>query len=97
MDLPAQFATNQISNSVTLADAQWWKSFNDPAMDQIVQIGLDQNLDIRKAVARIQQAEGILQTAGYPLSGAIRVGEAKVNNASDADRVVSGFTRAEAS
>lgn len=66
-------------------------------MNTLAALGLKQNLDIRKAVARIEQAQGVFEAAGYPLSGQVRVGEAKLNDASDADRTVTGFARAEAS
>lgn len=66
-------------------------------MNTLAALGLKQNLDIRKAVARIEQAQGVFEAAGYPLSGQVRVGEAKLNDGSDADRTVTGFARAEAS
>ena len=79
-------------------DARWWEAFNDPPLNEIVELGLRQNLDIRKAVARIKQAEGLAATVGYPYSGAVRIGEGKINDASDSDRrEASGFARAEAS
>lgn len=34
----------------------WWKSFNDPELDKIVDLALQQNLDIAQAVARLRQA-----------------------------------------
>lgn len=97
INLPSQYGQSQVSESVSLADAKWWQSFNDPSMNTLAELGLKQSLDIRKAVARIEQAQGVFEAAGYPLSGQVRVGEAKLNDGSDADRTVTGFARAEAS
>ncbi|MEL6372267.1 MAG: efflux transporter outer membrane subunit [Pseudomonadota bacterium] len=43
--------------------AEWWTSFDDPALDRLVDRALAQNLDIAKARARVAQARGILTIA----------------------------------
>lgn len=37
-------------------DAQWWKSFNDPTLDNLVQRALGANLDVRIAALRVAQS-----------------------------------------
>lgn len=98
MEVADQFSTRSAASSITVSDARWWAAFGDNDLDQVVEIGLAQNLDIRKAVARIQQARGLYGAAGYPASGAVRIGEGKISHDSDAQETVSaGFARAEAS
>lgn len=98
MSVASQFSSSQSSQSITLADAKWWTAFGDPVLNDIVELGLQQNLDIRRAVARIKQAEGLSAAAGYPISGSARVGEGKISGCSgETERVSSGFVRAEAS
>ncbi|RTL46392.1 MAG: efflux transporter outer membrane subunit [Burkholderiales bacterium] len=49
---------------VTLADhVSWWKSFDDPVLEQLVVAGLAQNLDIAQARARLEQAKAGLTGA----------------------------------
>jgi len=92
------YNTRPASSSVTLADARWWDAFKDPTLNEIVVTGLNQNLDIRKAVARIKQAEGLAAAAGYPISGAVRIGEGKISGDSAVGATkATGFARAEAS
>lgn len=98
MSLASQFSSGHPSNSITLADAKWWTAFGDPVLNNIVELGLKQNLDIRRAVARIKQAEGLSAAAGYPISGSARIGEGKISGGTgETARVASGFVRAEAS
>ena len=36
--------------------AEWWKTFNDPALDRIVEAALTRNFDLAEAIARVDQA-----------------------------------------
>lgn len=52
----------------TLAQpSAWWRSFRVLELDQLEQAALDNNYDLKAAVARIQQAEAQLAIAGAPL------------------------------
>lgn len=44
-------------------EAQWWKAFNDPVLDGLVTQALDGNLDIRVAVARVDEARALFKDA----------------------------------
>lgn len=51
------------------ASAQWWKQFNDPTLNLLVERANTQNLDIEAAGLRILQARmilGISDSLGYP-------------------------------
>lgn len=42
----------------------WWTGFNDPQLTRIVQRVLEQNLDLAKSFARVEQARAAAQQAG---------------------------------
>jgi len=44
-------------------EAQWWKAFNDPVLDGLVTQALAGNLDIRVAVARVDEARALFKDA----------------------------------
>lgn len=41
----------------------WWRSFNDPLIDQLVQRALSANTDILAAVSRVEQASALFEQA----------------------------------
>ncbi len=45
-----------------LSNAKWWKQFDDPVLDGLIETALQENLDIRIAVSRIDQFLGRLST-----------------------------------
>jgi len=67
--------------------ASWWKRFNDPALDQLVERAISVNLDIAQAQARLRQAREATIQAGADLlptvSGSGRAGRDVVINGND--------------
>ncbi|WEK47840.1 MAG: efflux transporter outer membrane subunit [Candidatus Andeanibacterium colombiense] len=53
--------------AIEAPDSQWWKGFEDPLLNRIVDRVLAQNLDIAAAGARIAQARAAAQAAGAAL------------------------------
>lgn len=54
--------------------AHWWRRFNDPTLDRLVDSALAQNLDLREAEARVTEARALRDAvagARYP-SGALQ-------------------------
>jgi multidrug efflux system outer membrane protein len=49
-----RFATNNITNSI--GDLPWWGMFKDPALQDLIRIGLSNNYDLKQAVSRVEQA-----------------------------------------
>lgn len=96
MDLPERFPSSSENGSLARSRQKWWTAFEDDTLDQIVEIGLRQNLDISAALKRIEQAQAIAVGAGYPLSGSVRVAEGKVSGGS-AGQAQTAFGRIEAS
>lgn len=48
-------------------DAQWWKGFKSSELNTLMTAALDGNLDLRAALARIDQARAAAKIAGAPL------------------------------
>lgn len=45
-----------------VANTQWWKQFNDPALNRLVQRGLLGNLDLKVAIANVEKFVGLYGT-----------------------------------
>lgn len=68
VDVAPQWRSPYTPGEVTLSSA-WWRSFNDPVLDELVRSALDENKDLRIAVSRIEQFDARLQVsqaAKYP-------------------------------
>jgi NodT family efflux transporter outer membrane factor (OMF) lipoprotein len=51
------------------SDGEWWRSFNDPALDSLIQRAAAANTDLRVALAHLREARaqrGIVAAALYP-------------------------------
>ncbi len=46
---------------------RWWKDFDDPALEKLVETALSGNLELRAAWARLRQAMELARQAGAPL------------------------------
>jgi NodT family efflux transporter outer membrane factor (OMF) lipoprotein len=58
----------KISSKVTgFNDHQWWNKFNDPELNQFIEIALHDSPDMRIAEARIRQAEYLAKETGATL------------------------------
>jgi len=61
-------------SSQTTADMQWWKVFDDPVLDELVQIAYEQNLSLQIAGLRVLEARAQLAVVSgnlYPQSQAL--------------------------
>lgn len=64
--LPPTFASSTLETeglAATRLEAQWWRAFGDPVLDQVIEVALLDNLDIEAAAARLQQAAGASRMA----------------------------------
>ena len=55
---------HQAANAPAPALDTWWQGFHDPVLTKLVQRALDQNLDLARALARVEQARAAAQGAG---------------------------------
>ncbi len=46
----------------------WWRGFNDPVLDRVVERALSQNLDLAQVRARVDQARAAAKHAGAALA-----------------------------
>ena len=61
------------SQPTSLADLKWWDVFKDDQLQQLVRTALDQNYDLREAVARVEAARanlGFTRSNQFPQVGA---------------------------
>ena len=65
--LPEKFTGDVVAESYE--PLEWWKSFNDPLLDRVVEVALASNHDLEGAVARVEQARArarIANASRYP-------------------------------
>ncbi|MDG2531289.1 efflux transporter outer membrane subunit [Caulobacter endophyticus] len=58
-----QNATPAVASTAANPEAQWWKAFNDPTLDALVTQALAANLDLKVAVARVDEARALFKDA----------------------------------
>ena len=69
MPSPAQYRFVNGAEAQTLADAPWFQVFDDPALQALVREALANNLDLRAAAARVEEARaraGVVKSFLYP-------------------------------
>lgn len=96
VDLAAQYPL-QSADATRRTDQKWWQSFNDPLLSQLIEVGLKQNLDIRRALERIEYSNALGGAAGYAFSGTARIGESKIAGGVEEETISSSFIRTEVS
>jgi outer membrane protein, multidrug efflux system len=67
---PATFrGVTDVQAAASLADAPWWEVFSDEALQTLIRDAIAHNLDLRVAVARVQEARalsGVARSFLYP-------------------------------
>jgi outer membrane protein, multidrug efflux system len=62
----------EYAQAAEVANTKWWEQFGDPALNELVEAALRENLDVRIAAARVDQFVGALQVTRsqlYPQIG----------------------------
>jgi len=59
---PGEFRGDSMVQPESLADLPWWDIFDDPVLQDLIATSLRNNYDLQTAVARVEQARGILVT-----------------------------------
>ena len=62
--LESRFLTGGTTDIGDVSTDPWWQEFNDKMLTGFVEQGLSSNLDLRTALARIEQAEAALRQTG---------------------------------
>jgi multidrug efflux system outer membrane protein len=60
---PPAYRFEPIATADSVADAGWWQLYQDPVLQALIREGLANNLDVRIAAARIDQARAVLGSA----------------------------------
>src|SRR5687768_16695844 len=58
--LPAQWQTEDEPrfDATNPVASEWWRAFNDPALNRVVEVAYRQNLPLQSAALRIEEARG---------------------------------------
>jgi len=80
--LPAEYKEAPASTAAAPVALDWWKSFNDPQLDALVERSLRDSSDIRIAIARVDQAEAVVRQANAALFPEIDVNGAATRSKS---------------
>src|SRR5246127_5092238 len=59
-NIPAAYRFEPTAGNESFADQGWWQIYQDPTLQSLLREALDNNLDVRIAAARIDQARAIL-------------------------------------
>jgi outer membrane protein, multidrug efflux system len=73
VDVPQSFRFED-EEARDLANTAWWEQFNDPVLNELIQIALQENKDVKVAAARIEQFVGQYMTTRAALFPQIGIG-----------------------
>lgn len=65
--MPAQYAGADASQEKLAISNTWWTLYNDPTLNGLIDKALQNNTDIKRAVARIEEADGFAHEVGAAL------------------------------
>lgn len=83
VEAPPTYATNLPPSGL---DEEWWRGFRDPVLEALIDQGLENNLEIDAASARLRSAAALLRAERADrLPSVDASGEAGVNLASDSE------------
>mgnify|MGYP003323858015 FL=1 len=66
-NLPNTYRQEMDKENVIGEFNNWWKLYQDPGLDDLMDKALNKNLDIRAAIARLEDADAYLQQVGAAL------------------------------
>lgn len=69
VDLPDRYALVAPVPGSASANVQWWRSFEDPLLNDLVAGVLTENLDIKEAEERVVEARAVARREGNTVSG----------------------------
>ena len=89
--LESQWITNEVQvDTAKAADAAWWRAFNDPVLDRLIEMAWQQNLTVETAGLRVAQARAQLAMAvgqKYPQVQAVNASASAVGISRDAPNI----------
>lgn len=86
---PATYRFAEVTQAASLADAPWFQVFEDPLLQALIKEAIASNLDLRMAVARVEEARaraGIAKSYLYPqVDGALGYGVRQGTSSDESD------------
>lgn len=86
-DIPESAAWNtpQEDAEISSINSDWWKNFNSPELNRLIDVSLTQSPDLRIAAERVRQAELQMNIAGASLFPALSLTASSGSNRTRAD------------
>lgn len=66
-DTPGRFRFDTSQSTNSFGDLPWWEMFKDAVLSELLSVAITNNYDLRKAVARVEQARNYAVAARAPL------------------------------
>jgi NodT family efflux transporter outer membrane factor (OMF) lipoprotein len=63
IDTGAGWTRQSVGTETEVDLNRWWNSFDDPILDRLIARGLEQNFDVRQAIARVAEARALREAA----------------------------------
>src|SRR5262249_9409957 len=64
VEMPVQFRATEATGAEAWPSEDWWRGFNSPELNNLVEQAHAQNFDIVAAIARVRQADAQVRIAG---------------------------------
>jgi outer membrane protein, multidrug efflux system len=71
---PSVYAEPVLAATVAEVNENWWKSYQDPKLNELVTLALQNNSDIKVAMARIEEADSFAREVGTSILPTINLG-----------------------
>ena len=72
VEVPDGWSADDVSNREV--DGEWWTTFNDPNLNELIELALERNWNLQAAVARVERAEAQARIAGADLKPTVDAG-----------------------
>ena len=95
--LPAAYDYSDGETTAAQAEADWWRSFGDPALDELTRTALAANYDIEGGLAAVRSARASVKIANASLFPQLSAGASASSNTSGGLDDVSASARGSAS
>jgi multidrug efflux system outer membrane protein len=97
VEVPSDYRAAMVSKEQPpLVDVKWWDLFKDPQLHALIRLALDQNKDLRLAVARLDAARaqlGVVGAGRYPQVGVGASGTATLGSETGTRPIPAGEDR----
>ena len=89
LSLPEKFISAKSTDKKAEIEQNWWKNFNDPVLDNLINKAVSSNIDLKVATSRIAQARA---NAGFANADLLPTTNIDVNASRQANRLAFGNT-----